>query len=359
MRIYADHNATAPLLPEVLEAWQQFGLDYGNPASLHQWGRRARQAIEDARAQVAALVSAPISAVHFTSGGTESNHWALKGMSAGRVYVSAIEHDSLLSAAHASHHTVCSLPVNAMGQCDASTMHNPSGVSVMWANNETGVLQDIPTITTLARHLGAWVHTDATQAVGKVPVSFEVDLMTFSAHKIGGPMGVGALVVDTRIALSPLFEGGLQDRAARAGTENLFGIIGFGIAAQIALQRQTDYHTHSAALQQAFEQQLCAAIPACHIFGQQAARLPNTTFFGVPGIDAQMLVMMLDKQGIAVSGGAACGSASDAVSHVLTAMGVAPTLAASAVRVSFGWKNTQDQVEVCVAAIVACIKQLK
>ena len=344
MRSYLDHNATASLRPEARDAMVCAMDCTGNASSIHGEGRAARKLIDDAREQVARAVGVIAPMVVFTSGGSEANNMALKGASAERLIVSAVEHPSVLEAAKASGKTVETVPVDANGIVDLAALermlNGPKAlVSVMLANNETGVMQPVAEIVRLAA--GHLVHTDAVQALGKVPVNFGllgVDMMTLSAHKLGAPVGAGALVIRDGLAINPLVHGGGQELRRRAGTENLAALAGFGAVAQAKM--------NVAALRDRLEEALDGAV----IFGRGAERLPNTTCFAMPGMHAEMLLMALDLEGIAVSSGSACSSGKVATSHVLAAMGVAPEISRAALRVSLGWDTTNNHIDHFIAA---------
>ena len=366
MSIYLDHNATTPLDPRVLDTMLPWLREtQGNPSSVHRFGRAAHAALETARAQVAALVNAQPAQVIFTSGGTEANNLALKGVCSGtpdgRLLVSAIEHAAVQEPADALAALgwdVQRIPVDAAGRvqpatldalCDARTKL----VSVMLANNETGVIQDITRIAEHAHAHGAVLHSDAIQAVGKMPVDFPgfgVDLMTLSAHKLNGPRGVGALIVNKSLPLTPLIHGGGQEHGYRGGTENLAGIVGFGCAAELAAAELRAHIEQLRGLRERFEQGI-GALPGIEIFGADAERLPNTVQIGVAQFDGEAMVMELDKRGFAVSSGSACHSGSGKPSHVLTAMGRNETEARSAVRISFGRENSLEEVDKLLAAL--------
>lgn len=367
---YLDYNATTPLDERVLAEMMPFmQLNYGNPSSLYRQGRIARQAIEQAREQVAALVSVPASQVIFTSGGSEANNLALKGIvvEGERIAVSAIEHASVLDVARQVAGTNMDvIAVDDNGRLDqealGSALQNmPKLVSLMLANNETGVLQDVISFANEIKAAGAFLHTDAVQAAGKVDLDFDalgVDLMTLSSHKIYGPKGAGALIVERKVALSPLICGGGQERGMRAGTENVAAIVGFGAAAELAVQEWRVRSEHTQALREYLEARL-ALIGEITIFALGAERLPNTVFFALPGIDAETLLMKLDKAGLDVSGGAACGSSKHLPSHVLLAMGVEESLARCAIRVSFGCGNTRADVDLLVDQLDMQAEQLR
>lgn len=365
--IYLDHNATTPLDERVLEVmlpWLQGG--WGNPSSVHALGRASRAALEQAREQVAALAGAHPSQVVFTSGGTEANNAALKGVAArlpaARLAVSAVEHASVqqpVAALGRAGWMAATIPVTDQGEVRAQAVdtvlrEGARLVSVMWANNETGVVNDIGAIAQVVRAAGAVLHTDAVQALGKRPVDFAASgahLMSVSAHKLNGPKGVGALLLDKAVDMEPLLHGGGQEKGRRGGTENLAGIVGFGRAAELAQAELAARSSRMGALRQRLEQGLVAQVPQAVVFAAQAERLPNTVFLALPGIDGETLLLELDRQGIALSSGAACGSGYSEPSHVLRAMGVTADLARCAVRVSLGVGNTEQEVDTLIAAL--------
>jgi cysteine desulfurase len=343
--VYLDHNATTPLRPEAISAVEAAMRTAGNPSSVHRHGRLARRLVEDAREHVARLLGADPAAVVFTSGGTEANTLALCGSGRRQLIASAVEHTSVLQACTA----VLVVPADAEGvvRLDAldallSEANEPALVSVMLANNETGVLQPVREVATLAHRHGALVHCDAAQAAGKVPVdvaNLDVDLLSVSAHKLGGPAGVGALVVAPSVRLSAMLRGGGQERGRRAGSENVIGIAGFGAAAQTV--RDCADGVRLTAMRDALERRIRAICPASRIFGAGAARLPNTTCVQMPRVAGETQVIAFDLAGISVSAGAACSSGKVGESHVLRAMGVGEDVARTAIRVSLGW-TTQD-----------------
>ncbi len=349
---YFDHNASSPLNQAAREAMLPWLGQPANASSRHVFGRAARAAVDQARQQVAASVGAHTSQVVFTSGGTEADNLAIQGicgnLSPGRIAVSAIEHPAVMKPALAMQRrgwTVEKIAVDAHGLVDESRLEamlvQPAGlVSVMLANNETGVLQDVKTLAAIARRHGALVHTDAVQALGKVALDFQalgVHAMSLSAHKIGGPQGIGALVLDKRVDLQPLIYGGGQEKGLRSGSENVAAIVGFGAACALLPLPTTQ------GLREQLERGLRAL--GAVIFGDGAERLPNTSFFAFDGVDGETLVMALDRAGYAVASGSACSSDSSEPSPVLMAMGVKPELAQGAVRVSLGPENTVQQIE--------------
>jgi cysteine desulfurase len=356
--IYLDHNATAPVLPAVAAAVADALSRVGNPSSVHGFGRAARRAVEHARAEVAALVGVPDSWVVFTSGGTEANDLALNGVvlngiSTDRILVSAVEHDSVLRAAA----NAARVPVDRSGIIDLSALDAAlagSGaalVSVMLANNETGVIQPIARVVEIAHRHGAVVHCDAVQAAGRIEVDMKVlgvDLMTLSAHKLGGPTGIGALIVHDGVRLAARLRGGGQERWRRAGTENVAGIVGFGIAAAAARQDRARM-AEFAALRDSIERGIRDIAPEAPIYGSDAPRLANTSCVGMPGVKGETQVMAFDWAGIAVSAGAACSSGKVTPSEVLKAMGADDKAAAEAIRVSLGAGNTAEHASRFVA----------
>jgi cysteine desulfurase len=344
---YLDHNATSPVRPEVAAAMEAALALGGNASSVHAAGRAARRAVENAREAVAALVGAEPERVVFTGGGTEANNLALKGAGRERVLVSAIEHDSVLAAAPDAER----IPVRRSGVVDLDALvrmlagdGRPALVSVMLANNETGILQPVQDAARIAHAHGALFHCDAVQAAGKISVKdLGADLVTLSAHKLGGPQGVGALVLAHDIELRPLVAGGRQEGGFRAGTENVAGIVGFGVAAGLAMPEL-------ASLRDRLEAEALRRAPEAVLLGAGEARLPNTSCIALPGIKAETQVIALDLDGVMVSAGSACSSGKVRASHVLEAMGAGPELAGSAIRVSLGWSSTQDDVECFLAA---------
>ena len=374
--VYLDHNASTPADPAVVEAMLPYlALQFGNASSRHEYGRAARRAIDEARGQVAAAVGAHASEVVFTSGGSEANNLLIKGaagrLKPGLLAVSAIEHPSVIRPAEqlCKHGwTLARLAVDADGRIDAENFEavmsaRPKIVSVMLANNETGVLQDVESLAERGRSVGAWFHTDAVQAIGRLPVDFRrlntagVHALTLSAHKIGGPKGAAALVLDKRLDLEPLIAGGGHERGLRSGTENVAAIVGFGVACELAVQRRDALAQHVLKLRQQVECGLLGL--GAVLFGQGPERLPNTVYFAIPEIDGETLVGYLDRAGYAVASGAACSSANPEPSHVLRAMGVAPDLARGAVRISFGRGNSEEQVAAFLGSLQAMVTRLQ
>lgn len=370
---YFDHNATTPLDERVFEAMlPYFRTHWGNPSSRHAYGREARRAVDLAREQVAHAIGAYPTQVSFVSGGTEANNLLIKGVTArlrpSQIAVSAVEHPCVMKPAQELQELgwkVRKLSVDGSGRVDMADLEDalaePTGlVSVMLANNETGVIQDVATVAEAARSAGALVHTDAVQALGKLPIRFaelNVHAMTLSAHKVYGPKGIGALVLDKRLDLRPQIVGGGHERGLRAGTENVPAIVGFGMACELAASGMAEEAARVGAMRERLEQGLIAQGAA--LFGEGAGRLPNTSFFAVPGIDGETLVMALDCAGFAVASGSACSSDSTDPSAVLLAMGVERDLARGAVRISLGRANAMEQVERLLAALQNEISKLK
>ncbi|MER0170601.1 MAG: cysteine desulfurase [Nitrosomonas sp.] len=375
--IYFDHNATTRLDDAVLEAMlPYFQQEFGNASSRHGYGIAARRAIDKARKQVAEAVGVQPVQVVFTSGGSEANNLFVRGavdsLKPGNLFISAIEHPCVLKPAQAIARRGCDpwplqqLAINADGQADiaaaaaAMQTNKPGLVSVMLANNETGVIQDVAAIAELARSHGAYVHTDAIQGLGKIPVDFtalKVHAMTLSAHKIYGPKGAAALIVDKRLLLKPLIYGGGHENGLRSGTENVPAIVGFGVACELAVARLAETAQHVAKLRDRLETGLTSMGAA--IFGGQAARIPNTCYFALPDIEGDTLVVKLDKAGFAVAAGAACSSVNPGQSHVLAAMQIDPMLARCAVRVSLGRDNTLQQVDDFLRATQRIVAELR
>lgn len=371
--IYFDHNATTALDSRVLEAmlpWMQ--TQQGNPTSRHFFGRTARNAIEHARAQVAEACGGYPSQVIFTASGTEANNFAIKGLAnnqpATQILYSAIEHPCVSKPAiamQARGWTSHSIEVSKTGHVDTNHLKTclttPTGlVSVMLVNNETGVIQNVAEIAEISRQAGALVHTDAVQGLGKMALNFtdlNVHAMSLSSHKIHGPQGAAALILDKRVDIAPLLHGGGQERGLRSGTENIAAIVGFGLACELAHAHLDQFTHHTNTLREQFESGLAAI--NITVFGSESDRVPNTSFFAVNGIEGETLVLALDRKGFAVASGSACSSDSTEPSHVLLAMGVNPDLARGAVRVSFGMHNTAQQVHDLLDTLKQEILRLK
>jgi cysteine desulfurase len=354
--IYLDYNATAPARAEVIEAVAEtLGLGATNASSVHGPGREARKRVERARAQVAALVGVDPDQVIFTSGGTEANNMVLSGAGRKRILVSAVEHSAVLRTALVRAADCEVVPVDGEGRVRLDELEKllgadeePALVSIMAANNETGTLQPVRDAAKIARTQGALMHSDAVQAAGKIVIdlnAWDADFLTLSAHKIGGPQGVGAVIAKTPEALRPMILGGGQERGRRAGTENTAGIVGFGVAAELAALELDSAAAHTAGLRDALESRLRKAVPGITIFGGAADRLPNTTCFTMPGVRNDTQVMALDLAGFAVSAGSACSAGKVEPSHVLEAMGAAENDAIQAIRVSLGGETAKEDVK--------------
>ncbi|MBV9236333.1 MAG: cysteine desulfurase [Xanthobacteraceae bacterium] len=370
IRAYLDWNATAPLRPEARAAMAAAMDVVGNPSSVHAEGRAGRRLVEDAREQVAALVGAAPRNVIFTSGGTEANALALtpglqqdESGAPARLLMSTIEHPSVRSGGRFAAVAQEDIPVTGVGVVDtdwlahrlAELSGSRSLVSLMLANNETGVVQPVAAVAEAIHAHGGLLHVDAVQAAGKISCDINAlgaDLLTVSAHKLGGPKGVGALILaDEGLHLAdPLLKGGGQEGGRRAGTENVLGIAGFGAAAQAARASLPDDGARMAAGRDRLEARVREIAPETVIFGADAPRLPNTTLLAMPGIRAETALIALDLEGVAVSSGSACSSGKVAPSHVLAAMGVPPELALGAIRVSLGPITTDDEIEMFLKA---------
>ena len=380
--VYLDYAATTPVRPEVLEAMLPYltAQSFGNPSSAHRFGRAARAGIEQARRHVAEAIGAEPNQVVFTSGGTEADNLGIVGAAlAARdrgarmcAAVSATEHKAVLAAAHAVCHLggrEIMLSVDRGGQLDldaldAALADRPAVVSVMWVNNETGVVQPVREIAARCQDAGVIFHTDAVQAIGKVPVSvteLSCTLLTISGHKIGGPKGIGALVVRDRKAVEAILHGGGQQFGIRPGTENVAGAVALGRAAQLAVNEQPTVAERLRALRNDLATRLKAAVPDLVIHAESGPRAPHLLSISVPGADSEALLMHLDLAGIAASSGSACSTGAVEPSHVLVAMGVPRDVALGAIRFSFGRESTPDDVtraaEV-VPGVVAKVRQL-
>ena len=372
-RSYLDYNATSPLRDEVRAAVIDALSLTGNPSSVHEEGRNARAAIESARAKVAKLAGARPEDVIFTCGGTEANALALSPQrgEAWHCYVSAVEHPSVLAGGRFHPETLTLIPVTPDGVIDLEILaselakHHLGGwrplVSLMAANNETGAIQLVAEAAKIVKDTGGLFHTDAVQAAGRMKLDLAAlgaDMVSLSAHKIGGPKGVGALVVREGVSVEPLLKGGGQERRRRAGTENVPGIVGFGVAAELAsadLSRVDGIE----ALRDELEAKVLGLAPDAVVLSAGVKRLPNTSCIAVPGAKAETLVIGLDLAGVAVSSGSACSSGKVEASHVLAAMGVAPELAQGAIRISLGFATKRDDIENFLEAFGQLIKRMR
>ena len=373
-RVYLDSNATTPILPEVFEAMRPYYLDqFGNASSIHHYGQRARAAVERARESVAKLLGCRAAEVVFTSGGTEADNMAVFGLVQGgdHVITSQIEHHAVLNACKRLEKRaveVTYLRVDGRALVDPADVRNairPNTklISIMMANNETGVLEPVEEIGRLAGEADVYFHTDAVQAAGKVPIEVRkigCDLLSISGHKFHGPQGIGALYVRRGTLIDPLFYGGNHERQRRAGTENLPGIIGLGQAAQIAMQGLEDGTVAKIAAQRdRLEASLLDEIDAAGVNGGGAPRVPNTTNIYFDHIEGEAMVIALDLKGLAVSTGAACSSGAIEPSHVLTAMGLPPERARASIRFSIGKHNHEEDIDFALSVIPATVARLR
>jgi cysteine desulfurase len=348
----------------------------GNPSSIHAPGQQARRAMDTARAQVARLIGALPEEIMFTGGGTEANNLAILGVVAAStggnslIVTTTVEHQSVINVCRhieRGQGSILSIPVDSQGlvlvdEAVRLFNRNPLLASVMLANNEIGTIQPVGELTALAHQCGALMHTDAVQAVGKIPVDVKalgIDLLSFSAHKLHGPQGVGALYIRAGTKLAPVFFGGHQERGVRPGTENLAAIVGFGKACELALIRLHEDAAYLEALRSSFEAALLAGISGCSINGQGAIRLPNTSNVNFPNINGEMLAINLDLRGLAVSTGAACSTVDQEPSHVLMAMGQTAAQARSSLRFSFGRNNSQQEVDMAVDLVVQMVERMR
>lgn len=370
--IYLDANASTAMRGEVLEAmlpWLRDG--YANPSGVHRGARLAREAIERARVQVAALIGAQPGEVVFTSGGTESVNTALRSMDAnvgvGSALVSAVEHSAVLRCAERLEREVWLVPVHGNGRLDLGRyeegLEGAAMVSVMLANNEVGVVQPLREVVALARARGVVVHSDAVQAAGKVPVDVRecgVDLLSLSAHKFHGPKGVGALYVRSGLAVTPWLYGGGQEGGRRSGTENTAGIVGMGVAAELALAQLRDGgEARLAELRDAFESKLLAELEGVTVNGDLRHRLPNTSHLSFAGCDAAGLLILLDEAGIACSAGSSCMSGRQRPSHVQLAMGIDEVTARSSLRFGFSVLNTMGEAFAAAVMVKRAVEKLR
>ena len=357
-RIYLDYNATAPIRPEVIASASDAMRYVGNASSIHGFGREARKIVEDARAEIAALVNVRPAQIIFNSGATEGNNTILSGFAGKNILIGATEHPSVIEAAPKADR----IPVTKDGLIDLDKFEvmlktsQTDLVCVQLVNSETGVIQPIEQISALAKEHGAKFHCDAVQAAGRIALDFKtlgVDYLTLSAHKFGGPQGVGALVFREGLQLPKLLLGGGQEKRQRAGTENVAGIAGFGTAAKLAGMERAHYQTHTKALQDKLESALGV------IAGINAPRVSNTTCVLLEGVSAETALMAMDLEGVAVSSGSACSSGTFKPSHVLEAMGFGETGSKSALRFSYGYATTADEIDEALKAYETVLKRLK
>ncbi len=373
-RVYLDNNATTPLLPEVFEAMRPYFFEkFGNASSIHQQGQQARGAVERAREQVADLLNCRPAEIVFTSGGTEGDNLALLGMirPGDHVVTSAIEHHAVLNGCKRLEEMGCTvtyLPVDGRALVDPDDVRRALRpetklISIILANNETGVLQPVVEIGKIAAEADVYFHTDAVQAAGKIPLDVKqigCDLLTIASHKIHGPQGAGALFVRKGTLLQPLFYGGRHERSRRAGTENLAGIVGLGKAAEIAREGFTDGSVEQmAALRDRLESTVLESVEQVGVNSVDAPRVPNTTNIYFDCIEGEAMVIALDLKGLSVSTGAACSSGAIEPSHVLTAMGLSADRARASIRFSLGKQNTAEDVDFALGLVPEVVARLR
>ena len=377
-RIYLDHNATTPLLPAVIDRMtEELREDFGNPSSVHHFGQRAKAAIDEARTNVANLIGADPSEVLFTSGGTEADNIAIRGAAEAleptgkrHLVASAIEHEAVLNTLKALAKrgwTTTLLAADQAGIVSAAMLREALAddtalVSVMHANNEIGTIQPVAELARAAHARGALFHTDAVQSAGKIPVNVKtlgVDMLSMSAHKFYGPKGVGALWIRRGLRVLPLLTGGRQERSRRAGTENVAGIVGMGVAARIAADKMDEEGRRLATLRDRLEAGILRAVPGTAINGSPAARVPNTTNISFDRVEAESLLIALDLQGIAVSTGSACSSGTLEPSHVLKAMGFSAHRAQNSIRFSLGASNTDAEIDRVITVLPGIVDKLR
>ncbi|MFK3980117.1 cysteine desulfurase family protein [Micromonospora sp. NPDC050397] len=380
---YLDHAATTPMLDVALEAYVATAREVGNASSLHAAGRSARRRVEESRERVAAVLGARPSEVIFTGGGTESDNLALKGIywarrgadsSRNRVVASAVEHHAVLDPLHwlGQHEGAQTplLPVDAAGRIDPAALaaeldaygEQTALVSVMWANNEVGTLQPVAALAKLAAERGIPLHTDAIQAVGQVPVDFAasgVSALTLTGHKLGGPVGVGALLLGRDVPCAPLLHGGGQERDVRSGTLDAAGIVAFAVAVEAAVTGQREYAARVSALRDDLAKRLVEVVPDVVSNGDPAERLPGIAHFSFPGCEGDALLMLLDAQGVACSTGSACSAGVAQPSHVLLAMGADDDRARSSLRFALGHTSTQRDVDALIEALPAVVERAR
>lgn len=375
--VYLDYNATTPLAPEVLEVMlPYFREEFGNPSSIHAFGQRAKAALYDARERVASLIGASPNEILFTSGGTEADNLAILGVleaaEGGRRHLvtSSVEHHAVLNTMKALAKKgvpVTFLKVDRAGRVDPEDLKSALTpgtllVSIMHANNETGVVQPVAELARLTHQAGAYFHTDAVQSIGKIPVRVRelgVDLLSLSGHKIYGPKGTGALYVRRGVNVRPIFRGGGQERARRPGTENLPGLVGLGRAAQLAETHLAGEPNRVAVLRDRLTEDVLARIPGSARNGAEAERTPNTVNLSFPGVEGETLIIALDLKGCAVSTGAACSSGTVEPSHVLIAMGLSPQQVQGSIRVSLGRYTTAEEIAYFVDVLESVVESIR
>lgn len=375
---YLDHAATTPMFAEALDAYVATAREVGNASSLHGPGRHARRRVEESRERVAAALKARPSEVIFTAGGTESDNLAVKGIfwarrPAGRcrIVAGAVEHHAVLDTVHwlEQHEEakVTWLPVDSFGRLSPDALaevldDDVAIVTAMWANNEVGTVQPIAELSAVAAARGVPMHTDAVQAVGQIPVDFTasgVSALSLTGHKLGGPAGVGALLLGREVECTPLLHGGGQERDVRSGTLDVPGIVAFAVAVELAVRQREEHAANLAALRDDLIARVRAAVPDAVLNGDPENRLPGNAHFAFPGCEGDALLMLLDAQGIACSTGSACSAGIAQPSHVLLAMGCDPVLARSSLRFTFGHESTVAEIDALVAALPAAVERAR
>ncbi len=375
--IYVDHAATTPVRSEVLEAMlPYFKEKFGNASSIHGFGREVKVALEEAREKVAQIIGASPSQIFFTSGGTESDNLAIKGTALANrkkgkhIITSKIEHHAILESCkflEKEGFEVTYLPVNFQGLVDPEDLRkairdDTTLVSIMYANNEVGTIQPIEKLSKIAKEKGVYFHTDAVQAVGKIPTEVQklnVDMLSMSGHKIYGPKGVGALYIRKGVRITPLSHGGHHERSRRAGTENLPAIVGFAKTLELAVGEMENQNKHLKNLTEIFYKKLIESIPDVILNGDLDRRIPNTLNLSFKGVEGESVILSLDMKGVAVASGSACTSETLEPSHVLSAMGIAPEIAQGAIRFSFGKDNTMEDVEYVAGILPEIVQRLR
>ena len=376
-RVYLDHNATTPVHPEVLEAMLPYYKDkFGNASSIHGFGREVKVALEDSREKVAKLINAGPNEIYFTSGGTESDNLAIKGTAfANRkkgkhIITSKIEHHAVLESCkflEKEGFEVTYLPVDKYGFIDPDDLKKAMRkdtilVSLMYANNEVGTIEPLEELCKITKENGIYFHTDAVQAMGKIPVDVQklnVDMLSISAHKIYGPKGVGAIYIRKGTRITPWSHGGSHERSRRAGTENVPGMVGLAKALEIAYRDMEEQSRYLKNLSEAFYKKLTQAIPDVFLNGDLEKRIPNTLNLSFKAVEGESIILSLDLKGVAVSTGSACASGSLEPSHVLSAMGIPPEIVQGAIRFSFGRENTMEDVDYVVGILPEIVSRLR
>jgi cysteine desulfurase len=377
-KVYLDHNATTPVHPEVLEAMlPYFKEKFGNPSSIHSFGRETKVALEDAREKVASLLGASSNEIFFTGGGTESDNLAVKGTAyANRkkglhIITSKIEHHAILESCkflEKEGFVITYLPVDSKGVVDPGELKkairdDTTLVSIMYVNNEVGSMQPIEEFSGMAKERGIYFHTDAVQAMGKMSISVKklnnIDMLSMSGHKINGPKGVGAIFIRKGVRITPWSHGGHHERSRRAGTENIPGIVGFAKALELAVRDLEDQNKHLKELTETFYRKLTETIPDVILNGDLNRRVSNTLNLSFKGVEGESIILSLDLKGVAVASGSACTSGTLEPSHVLSAMGIAPEIAQGAIRFSFGRDNTMEDVEYVASILPDMVSRLR